>query len=80
MIISIKNISKSYANINALLNVSIDLNEGDIVGLIGENGAGKTTLLKIIDTGTLLCSQATKNLSIKLVEVLGDFFVTINKH
>ena len=48
MIISIKNISKSYANINALLNVSIDLNEGDIVGLIGENGAGKTTLLKII--------------------------------
>ena len=41
MIISIKNISKSYANINALLNVSIDLNEGDIVGLIGENGAGK---------------------------------------
>ena len=48
MIISIKNISKSYANINALLNVSIDLNEGDIVGLIGENGAGKTTLLQII--------------------------------
>ena len=48
MIISIKNISKSYANINALLNVSIDFNEGDIVGLIGENGAGKTTLLKII--------------------------------
>ena len=48
MIISIKNISKSYTNINALLNVSIDLNEGDIVGLIGENGAGKTTLLKII--------------------------------
>ena len=48
MIISIKNISKSYNNINALLNVSIDLNEGDIIGLIGENGAGKTTLLKII--------------------------------
>ena len=37
-------------------------------------------MLKIIDTGTLLCSQATKNLSIKLVDVLGDFFVTINKH
>ena len=48
MKISIKNISKSYNNINALLNVSLEFNKGDIIGLIGENGAGKTTLLKII--------------------------------
>jgi ABC-2 type transport system ATP-binding protein len=47
-IFSIKNISKSYDNINALLNVSLEFNEGDIIGLIGENSAGKTTLLKII--------------------------------
>jgi len=52
-------ISKSFAGIRALKNVSFDLLEGEVHALIGENGAGKSTLIKVItgaiqpDSGTL---------------------------
>lgn len=48
--IKISNISKSFKNVEALKNVSFDVNDGEIVGLLGENGAGKSTLLRIIST------------------------------
>lgn len=44
----IDDISVSYGNIRALQNVSMHVNEGDIVCLIGANGSGKSTLLKAI--------------------------------
>lgn len=47
-ILRIDSISVSYGSIEALHNVSISVNEGDIVSLIGANGAGKSTLLKAI--------------------------------
>jgi len=47
-ILEIKNISKSFGAVVALNNVSFDLYENEIVGLVGDNGAGKTTLIKII--------------------------------
>lgn len=46
-ILSTKNISKSYSNL-VLNNVSININQGEIYGLIGRNASGKTTLLRII--------------------------------
>ena len=46
--IEIKNISKSFGNNNALIDVSATLNEGEIIALIGENGAGKSTLMRIM--------------------------------
>jgi len=43
--LKIKNINLYYGQVHSLKNVSLHLNEGEIVTLIGANGAGKTTLL-----------------------------------
>lgn len=42
------NISKNFGGVQALLDVSLEISEGSIVGLIGSNGSGKTTLVHII--------------------------------
>jgi len=47
-LIEFKNITKSFGSVNALTNVSMHINEREIVGLIGDNGAGKSTLIKIL--------------------------------
>lgn len=47
-VLAVKNLCKKYGTQNALLNVNMTINKGDIYGLIGRNGAGKTTLLKSI--------------------------------
>lgn len=47
-IITCRNLSKAYDEFYALHNVSFDINEGDIFGLIGLNGAGKTTLIRLL--------------------------------
>lgn len=46
--LSIQNLSASYGNIQALKNVNIEIEKGEIVTIIGANGAGKTTLLSCI--------------------------------
>lgn len=48
-ILKIDGITKTYANYQALSNVSIDIPRGSIFGLLGPNGAGKTTLIRIIN-------------------------------
>lgn len=48
--ISILNISKKFNKTNALTNVSFEVPDGQIIGLLGENGAGKSTLMRIIST------------------------------
>jgi ATP-binding cassette, subfamily F, member 3 len=52
IILSCKNIHKSYGIDTILNNVTFNINEGEKVGLIGPNGAGKSTLFKIL-TGKL---------------------------
>lgn len=46
--LTIENISAGYGGIRALDNVSLHVEEGEIVSVLGANGAGKTTLLKCI--------------------------------
>jgi len=45
-----KNIVKSYGNLQVLKGVSLEINKGEIVSIIGSSGAGKSTLLHIIGT------------------------------
>ena len=48
IVLSCKNISKSYGIDEILKNVTLSINEGDRVGIIGANGEGKSTLFKIL--------------------------------
>ncbi|XTR38839.1 ABC-F family ATP-binding cassette domain-containing protein [Paraclostridium tenue] len=47
-LITLENITKSYSEKILVNNISLGINEGDKIGLIGVNGTGKSTLLKII--------------------------------
>ena len=47
-ILSIKNLKKLYNNNRGVSSITLSLNEGDVVGLLGPNGSGKTTAMKSI--------------------------------
>ena len=50
MSISVNNISKSYKKLKAVENITFDVKEGELFGLIGPDGAGKTTIFRILTT------------------------------
>ena len=82
IVLSGKNIHKSYGIDVILKDVSFNINEGDKVGLIGANGAGKSTLFKIL-TGTLspdsgdLFIEKSKNIGYLSQHLSLDSSVTI---
>ena len=59
IVLSLRNIGKSFPGVKALDNVSIDFLKGEVHGVVGGNGAGKSTLMKILsgvytaDTGEI---------------------------
>lgn len=50
--IELKHVTKTYGRVFALKDMSVTLDQGKVIGLLGPNGSGKTTLIKII-TGML---------------------------
>lgn len=48
--IDIKNITKSFGNLQVLKDINLYINKGEVVSIVGPSGAGKTTLLQIIGT------------------------------
>lgn len=65
--LEVKNISKSFAGVHALQDVSFEVRKGEIHCLIGENGSGKSTMIKIIagvyepDEGEIVISGKSFN-------------------
>lgn len=48
--LEVKNLHKNYGDIQAVKDVSFEISEGEIFGLVGPNGAGKSTVLRIMAT------------------------------
>ena len=48
--IQVRSVSKSFGNIEAVCDVSFNINKGEIFGILGPNGAGKSTIVNILNT------------------------------
>ncbi len=62
MSILVQNISKSYKSLKAVDNVTFNVNDGELFGLIGPDGAGKTTIFRILTT-LLIANEGSATVS-----------------
>jgi simple sugar transport system ATP-binding protein len=76
--LELKNISKSFGEVQSLRNVNFHVDQNEIVGLLGDNGAGKSTLIKIVtgyyqpDSGEIFFNgQKVENLTVPKARQLG---------
>ena len=60
-LLDVKKLTKHFGGLTAVSDVTLELNEGELVGLIGPNGAGKTTLFNLL-TGVYEPSEGTVTL------------------
>jgi len=68
--ISIQNINKSYGSVQALQDISLEINNGELFGLIGPDGAGKSTLMRILMT---LLFQDSGTAAMNGLDVVKDY-------
>ena len=66
--LDIKNIQTFYGKIQALRDVSIKVNTGEIVSLIGANGAGKSTLLMTVSGINKPREKESLSLKVKILK------------
>lgn len=74
-ILRIENLSVSYGNIKALKGISLRVEEGEVVSLIGANGAGKTTTLQTI-SGLLAVQEGDVYFNDKSIKKKKAFQIT----
>ena len=76
--IKVKNLCKSYGEVEAVKTINFELNDGEVVGFLGANGAGKSTTLKII-TGYLTPTSGTVSIQgkniITIIEITIQIFL-----
>ncbi len=73
--IKAKNIYKSYGDLQVLKGVNLNINEGEIVSIVGESGAGKSTLLQILGTLDLPTDEQKHGTEITIA---GEPFLKMN--
>ena len=49
MLLSIRDVRKSFGDLDVLKNVHMDINKGDVVVILGPSGSGKTTFLRCLN-------------------------------
>jgi len=76
--LELKNVSKSFGDVQSLSNVDFRVGMNEVVGLLGDNGAGKSTLIKIVtgyyqpDAGEIYFNgQKVENLTVNMARRLG---------
>ncbi|MFH1096693.1 MAG: ABC transporter ATP-binding protein [Candidatus Desantisbacteria bacterium] len=75
--LKIDNIHTFYGNIEALKGISLEVNEGEIVALIGANGAGKTTMLMAISGFIKIKSGSIEFMSKRLSGLMPEDIVSL---
>ena len=66
MLLEIKDLCAGYGDLQVLFDISMKVDEGEVVSLVGSNGAGKTTLLRILSglepvkSGTILSRRGAE--------------------
>ena len=81
-LLALEGITKRYPGVLALQNVSLRLDRGEVLGLIGENGAGKSTLMRVLggvirpDAGVIRIDEAARpSLTVAAAQAAGIAFV-----
>ncbi|MDP2301553.1 MAG: ABC transporter ATP-binding protein [Ignavibacteria bacterium] len=74
--ISVNNIYRNYGDVEALIDISFEVEQGEIFGIIGPDGAGKTTLFRILTT-LLLADKGSA--TVDGCDVIKDFKLIRNR-